>query len=331
MAVPNTGDWPVNSITATNQYTGTVTWNPNHSTFATNTTYTATITLTARTGYTFQGVPANFFTVAGATSVTNTANSGVVRAVFPPVLPFGGGTGTSNDPYIIQNGSQFQNIPLYSRSCFILANDINIADGSNIAPLASFYGVLNGNGKWVTYNQVVGNDGPYGLFQENFGLIQDMDVLTFIYGAISPSGMVYVGGIAGKNTPVARTSNTGKIVNCRVSGVITIKNLHVYGGINNLDPSITSDYPNVGGIVGRNTGIISNCSYEHYRTFSRVYNGFFGGIAGKHSGGSITGCSNLTTIIVHSNSDSYFKAGQIVGCTDIRGAMSNNNSWGYSY
>jgi len=33
--------------------------------------------------YTLTGVIANFFTVAGATTVTHSANSGVIRAVFP--------------------------------------------------------------------------------------------------------------------------------------------------------------------------------------------------------------------------------------------------------
>ncbi|WP_461255171.1 pre-peptidase C-terminal domain-containing protein [Treponema sp. R80B11-R83G3] len=51
--------------------------------YAAGTQYTATITLTAKTGYTLQGVAANFFTVAGATTVGNDANSGVVTAVFP--------------------------------------------------------------------------------------------------------------------------------------------------------------------------------------------------------------------------------------------------------
>jgi hypothetical protein len=52
-------------------------------TFAANTPYTATITLTTKAGYTLQGVGANSFTVAGATTVTNAADSGVVTAVFP--------------------------------------------------------------------------------------------------------------------------------------------------------------------------------------------------------------------------------------------------------
>ena len=80
---PVTGQTPVTAITETAQYTGTVTWSPVHSTFAASTVYTATITLTPKTGFTLSGVPANFFTVAGATSVSNAGDSGVVTAVFP--------------------------------------------------------------------------------------------------------------------------------------------------------------------------------------------------------------------------------------------------------
>jgi uncharacterized membrane protein YgcG len=80
-----TGQTPVTSITATDQYTGSVTWSPeldSNGHFKPGIAYTATITLTTKTGYTFTGVPANFFTVAGATA-TNTANTGTVTAAFP--------------------------------------------------------------------------------------------------------------------------------------------------------------------------------------------------------------------------------------------------------
>ena len=73
---------PVKDITATAQYTGTVRWSPKHAPFDFGTEYTAIIELTPAAGYTFIGVPENFFTVAGAESVTNAAGSGVIRAVF---------------------------------------------------------------------------------------------------------------------------------------------------------------------------------------------------------------------------------------------------------
>jgi hypothetical protein len=82
---PATGNPPVTEITETDQYTGTVSWSPADATFAATTAYTATITLTAKSGYTLTGVAENFFTVAGTTSDKNPADSGVVTAVFPAI------------------------------------------------------------------------------------------------------------------------------------------------------------------------------------------------------------------------------------------------------
>ena len=83
VTAPAVGEKPVTAITEGKQFTGTVTWSPEVSTFAASTVYTATITLTPKAGYKLDGVAANFFTVAGAASVSNEANSGVVTAVFP--------------------------------------------------------------------------------------------------------------------------------------------------------------------------------------------------------------------------------------------------------
>jgi len=86
--IPYAEQVPATTITATEQYTGTVTWKnaagaDAGATFTENMAYTATITLTALEGYTFEGVEADFFTVTGATSTTNDADSGVITAVFP--------------------------------------------------------------------------------------------------------------------------------------------------------------------------------------------------------------------------------------------------------
>jgi uncharacterized repeat protein (TIGR02543 family) len=87
VTAPATGETPVTAISPTAQYTGTVSWKagqtPHTGAFVAATAYTATIILTAKEGYTLDGVTANFFTVAGANPVTNSANSGVVTAVFP--------------------------------------------------------------------------------------------------------------------------------------------------------------------------------------------------------------------------------------------------------
>jgi formylglycine-generating enzyme required for sulfatase activity len=84
VTVPAYGGIPVTQVTETAQYTGTVTWSPYvGGTFGAETVYTAVITLTAKSGYTLTGVAADFFTVTGAATVTNAADSGVVTAVFP--------------------------------------------------------------------------------------------------------------------------------------------------------------------------------------------------------------------------------------------------------
>lgn len=85
VTAPVVGETPVTTITNGAQFTGTVTWSPDlvNGKFGPQTVYTATITLTPKVGYKLDGVAANFFTVAGATSVSNGANSGVVTAVFP--------------------------------------------------------------------------------------------------------------------------------------------------------------------------------------------------------------------------------------------------------
>jgi len=89
VTAPIIGATPVTTITETAQYTGIVAWNGSPETFVADTVYTATITLTAKTGYTTTGVAENFFTVAEATA-TNAGNSGVITAVFPA-------TGTAPD------------------------------------------------------------------------------------------------------------------------------------------------------------------------------------------------------------------------------------------
>jgi hypothetical protein len=100
ITVPVTGETPVTAVTPTGQYTGTVVWNPADAPFKANTAYTATITLTAATDYTLQGVTANFFQVAGAATMTNPANSGVVTAVFPK-------TNTGTDPDFTDHKSSY--------------------------------------------------------------------------------------------------------------------------------------------------------------------------------------------------------------------------------
>jgi hypothetical protein len=88
ITVPVAGESPAMFLSA-EQYRGTIEWSPANNIFNGNMLYTATITLTAASGYTFTGVKADFFTHYDATSITNMADSGVVTVAFPEtrILP----------------------------------------------------------------------------------------------------------------------------------------------------------------------------------------------------------------------------------------------------
>jgi hypothetical protein len=107
--VPAIGETPVSAITETTQYTGTVTWDGDWSWspyFGGNKAYTATITLTAKSGYTFAGVSEDFFTVSGSSVSQNSPDSGVVTAVFPVTTSVSVGDSTLGGyvAYILQPG-----------------------------------------------------------------------------------------------------------------------------------------------------------------------------------------------------------------------------------
>jgi len=84
ITAPVTGDTPVASLSSNGQFTTAITWSPVRATFAANTVYTATVTVTPVAGYTLTGVTANFFTVNGnAATSANSANAGVFTFTFP--------------------------------------------------------------------------------------------------------------------------------------------------------------------------------------------------------------------------------------------------------
>ena len=67
----------------TDEYTATVVWSPEvEDKFGYDTVYTATITITPKTNYTVKGIVENGYTVSGAQTVTNEADSATVTVVY---------------------------------------------------------------------------------------------------------------------------------------------------------------------------------------------------------------------------------------------------------
>lgn len=143
VVTPVRGAVPVTTAIDTAQYTGTIAWSPVDNPFAATTVYTATITLTAKSGYTLTGVTANFFAVAGATTVTNSADSGVVTAVFPA-------TGEVPDiDVVFQSASQSGGTSGSANSTsLILTFDVDpvTLSADNITVTGATKGALSGSG-----------------------------------------------------------------------------------------------------------------------------------------------------------------------------------------
>jgi hypothetical protein len=260
VTAPTAGATPVSTITGTNQYTGTVSWSPavaQGGTFAEHTSYTATIILSPKTGFGLQGVPANFFTVAGATTTSNAANSSVVTAVFPILTLFGGGNGSPGTPYLIQTRQHLANISGINTTdkLFKLANNIDMSlSGGQWIPIPSFTGSFDGQGYTISG---LNN----GLFAVNYGTIKNLNVNASLI--INENYMGNTGMIAGENH--------GVIQNCTSSGTVEMFEYdnHYYAF-------------HVGGIAGHNAGTGSIAGSANNAGFITDANA--GGIAGLNSG-----------------------------------------------
>jgi hypothetical protein len=128
VTAPVAGATPVTTISNTAEYTGTVAWSGTPTTFAYGTAYTATITLAAKTNYTFTGVATDSFTVAGATA-TNPADGNVVTAVFPA---------TAVAP---QTGASLVFPTTATATNLGTATDLPVATGTNLATVTNLGGV----------------------------------------------------------------------------------------------------------------------------------------------------------------------------------------------
>ncbi|MGI6449213.1 MAG: cell wall-binding repeat-containing protein [Desulfitobacteriia bacterium] len=304
---PVTGETPVSAITATAQYTGTVAWSPAHNPFQANTDYTATITLSPKTEYTLSGVAADFFNVAGATTVNNVAGSGVITAVFPKTEPapeFAGGTGTVGDPYQVATPEHLNNIRNHLGAHFIQTADIDLATylaeggagyngGLGWAPIgatgAGFTGSYDGNHKTIsnlTINRPAFGASYIGLFGKNNRSIKNVYLIN-----VDVTGYDRVGGLAGSNGSAA------EVINSYSTG--TVKGDSGVGGLVGTNSnSVTDSYSTcqvsgttgtVGGLIGSNNGTITSC-YATGNVSSgsgALFGSDVGGLVGSNANGTI--------------------------------------------
>jgi hypothetical protein len=222
-------------------------------------------------------------------------------------LAFSGGSGTSEDPYMISTPDELNSLRNYtgsgySNTYFQLANDIdmdvapyntgsgwvNISDDAN-----KFYGHLDGDGHVISNLYINSSDRQISSFMgyiytdasvENL-ILQDIDYS--ITG--SPDSFVFAGGIAGK-------AYNSVIRNCGITGTLTVTvgNAHYAAGIaaSMYNTTIENCYSDVeisathytGGLVGSGSGTVTNC-YNRGSVSGSLY---VAGIAGAYGGLTVT-------------------------------------------
>ena len=232
---------------------------------------------------------------------------------------YSSGSGTASAPYVISSAAELAYLASQSRTdalvgkYFTLNCDIDLAGipwspvGSNACPFA---GVLDGAGHAVfglnrnsTVTESVANSG-HGLISTSSGTVKDLTVS----GTVS-SVPRYTGIVVGFN-------KGGRVEGCTAYGSVT-------------------GYGNVGGVVGYSTGVIENCvNYAEVHDNGNVNCYRFGGVVGTITdntdgeavSGSIKGCENRGSVLVHAGNG---RVGGIVGHVEGTGTVEDCKNFGY--
>lgn len=182
---------------------------------------------------------------------------------------YGGGSGSSDDPYLIFTGSQLNEIgtkPDDLRCHFKLMADLDLSDlgGAqwNIIGTMSkpFAGVFDGNGHTISNLSCASDAIEYvGLFgYAGYSYPQTTIVMNLGLIDVSVQGDYCVGGL------VARIC--GRVLNCYVTGSVSSNRYYAGGLIGHNDGAVTNCYALVqtsggryaGGLIGLNRGMLTN-------------------------------------------------------------------------
>jgi len=211
ISTPVTSGTPAATVDSA-QYSGTVAWagTLDAGKFAPFTQYTATISLTAKDGFTFDGVAANFFSV-GAANGTSAAGAGktlTVTVSFPAtggvatnlvLTDFGAGTEKSKDGATNTGGNTWEITAGWKQVRFDLGQDIDpsvypvmVIEGTTTIPFTFKTFDASNGGETVSYTQnfTPAGNGKYEV-------------------AVRPDGLRYIAFDSPQNDPV--TINITKI------------------------------------------------------------------------------------------------------------------------
>ncbi|MBL7186514.1 MAG: hypothetical protein ISS70_09320 [Phycisphaerae bacterium] len=203
----------------------------------------------------------------------------------PPVLA---GTGTANDPYLLDAAEQLGFAARNPGACYRLVADLDLAGiVSTTAAVPLIYGRFDGNGHTVRNLTMAG-----GSYMGLFGTVS-------AHATVVDLGVVDA-NIAGSDTSrhvaVLAAMNKGAIARCAVIGTVT-GGEQVGGLTGENEGEITDCYAtcsitgarHAGGLVGENNGTITN-SYANGQVSSSSDEWGIGALVGYNGRGSLVNC-----------------------------------------
>ncbi|HTX19894.1 MAG TPA: kelch repeat-containing protein [Bacteroidota bacterium] len=235
----------------------------------------------------------------GGYGYSNTGDAGLRNDLFTLSTPaagiFAGGSGTSQDPYLVANIAQLQSVNNNRDKYFNITNDIDASSTSawnssglvfrGFEPigddLSPFTGYLEGNGHTITGLTINrGSTDAVGLFGRIDGVVRNLRLQN-----VSVVGDSYVGGLAGRIV--------GQVDSCSVTG------------------SVTGSGDAVGGLAGDVYSGSVTMSYSSATVTGGIFAGAgTGGLAGNVSSGSaLTNC---------------YATGNVTGKSRVGGLVGNN-------
>ena len=271
--------------------------------------------------------------VSGATYSSEGIKKAVENALAKSTAPdcFEGGSGSADDPFIINTASQLIGFAKsvdegenYLGKYIALDADIDLSDTENWNPIGAegaaaknldkiFAGDFNGRGHIVKGLTIVtAEDSPYAD-ESNVGLFSTLLSTAKVSGVklegvnikVAGEKVVRAGGITGDITSNAVSKAEGRAVidNCSVSGLVSAE----------TDAAMVM----TGGVVGRASGnaIISNCISDTAVYSSAVSKIAYGGGIASMAGNDtyVLNCADKGDITVLTKSGFSLYAGGVVG------------------
>ncbi len=233
------------------------------------------------------------------------------------LLPFAGGDGSSDSPFLICTSAQLANMKeVYRTKSFKLMSNLDLSAGGLWEPLANslapFTGVFDGSGYSITGLTINKSENNVGLFSYT----KNATIRNLILNNVDIKGNSEVGALVG-------TAEGGQFTNIQISGSVETKLLDNLGGMVGLLSSATPSQcvynidfvsaqvdlriwrVNSGGLVGKinctgSTSGITRSSTSgsiQRKSGSSVASNNLGGLVGEHKGGTIQKSSSSINIV----------------------------------